>query len=167
VATWQAQLDVLDSEPNIRAGWQQVADVQHEYEHAERTGVSTWVFHVGGEAAGAIAATGRSLVEPAGLEIESEETIVEAHVELRAADDAARTLFARDLLVASLLTVPDPRTALSASLDEEAAVRERIWQLGHFRLVRPVRPADSRARRATAVCGRRCYLRARTPARPP
>jgi hypothetical protein len=41
VATWQAQLDALDSEPNIRTGWQQVADTQHDYEHAERTGVST------------------------------------------------------------------------------------------------------------------------------
>ena len=142
VATWRAQLNALDSEPNLRAAWEEVAGTSGDFERADRTGPSTWVFHVGGEAAEAIAASKRSLIEPAGLAIESEETIVEAHVELRAADEVADMLFARDLLVAALLAAPDPRAALTAAPDEEAALRERIWQLGHFRLAYALREAE-------------------------
>jgi hypothetical protein len=142
VATWQRLLDALDSEPHLRAAWRQVTDAPCDYARAERTGVSTWVFHIGGEAAEAVAASAQSLVEPAGLEIEFEETTMEAHVELRAADDAAQALFARDLLVASLLAAPDPGTTLAAAGSDEKALRERIWQLGHYRLAYALREAE-------------------------
>jgi hypothetical protein len=142
VATWQRLLDALDSEPHLRAAWRQVTDAPCDYARAERTGVSTWVFHIGGEAAQAIAASAHSLVEPAGLEIEFEETTVEAHIELRAADDAAHALFERDLLVASLLAAPDPGATLAAAGSDEKALRERIWQLGHYRLAYALREAE-------------------------
>jgi len=142
VATWRALLDALDSGPNLRAAWKEVTDTASDFEHAERTGASTWVFHVGGDAAKAIAATGRSLGKPAALEIESEETIVEAHVRFRAADEVAEVLFARDLLIAAMLAAPDPRAALAAAPADEAALRERIWQLGHFRLAYVLREAE-------------------------
>jgi hypothetical protein len=142
VSTWLGMLDVLDTEPYLRAAWQQLAGTPRDHPRAERTGVSSWVFYVDGETAEAIAASAQSLIEPAGLEIEFEETTIEAHVELRAADGAAQALFARDLLVASLLTAPDPGAAAAAADDDEQALRKRIWQLGHFRLAYALREAE-------------------------
>jgi hypothetical protein len=142
VASWQRLLDALDSEPHLRAAWRQVTDTPCDYARAERTGVSTWVFHIDGEAAEAIAASAQSLIEPAGLEIEFEETTMEAHIELHAADDAAQGLFERDLLVASLLAAPDPGATLAAAGSDEKALRERIWQLGHYRLAYALREAE-------------------------
>jgi hypothetical protein len=140
VATWQAQLDALD----VRAAWEQVTQAPCDYRQAERTGVSTWVFHVGGQAAEAIAASGYSLAEPIVLELtaESQQTTVEAHLELRVADKVAEALFARDQLVASLLAAPDPRAALATATMDEAPLRERIWQLGQFRLAYMLREPE-------------------------
>lgn len=140
VATWRAQLDALD----IRAAWKQVTQAPCGFEHVERTGVSTWVFHVGGLAAQAIAADGQSLAEPAVLEMEAEsqETIIEAHLVLRAADEVAEALFTRDLLIASLLAAPDPRAVLAAAAVDEKPLRERIWQLGHFGLAYTLREPE-------------------------
>jgi len=140
VATWQAQLDALD----IRAAWEQVAQAPCGFEHVERTGVSTWVFYVGGRAAQAIAVDGQSLAEPTVLEMEAEsqETIIEAHFLLRAADEVAEALFARDQLVASLLAAPDPRAVLAAAVVDEKPLRERIWQLDHFGLAYALREPE-------------------------
>jgi hypothetical protein len=140
VATWQAQLDALD----MLAAWQQVTQARFGFEQVERTGVSTWVFHIGGQAAGAIADDGRSLAEPAVLEVEAEsqETTVEAHLVLRPADQAAEELFARDLRIASLLAVPDPRAVLAAAEVADKPLRERIWRLGHFGLAYRLREPE-------------------------
>jgi hypothetical protein len=140
VATWRAQLDELD----VRAAWQQVTQAPCGFERVERTSVSTWVFHVGGLAAQAIAVGGQSLAEPAVLELEAEshETIIEAHLVLLAADEVAEALFARDLLVASLLAAPDPRAVLAAAAVDEKPLRERIWQLGHFGLAYTLREPE-------------------------
>jgi hypothetical protein len=142
IAAWTAQLDALNSPPNMGEAWTLVAGTAHPYQRVEQVGVSTWAFYVSGEAADAIAASGRSLAETAGLEIESGETILEAQIELRAADTTAESLFARDVLLASLHTASDPRAILAAAHWDEKALRERIWRLGDFRTIYRLREPE-------------------------
>ena len=163
VSGWLAQLDALNTEPALRAAWQQLTTVDCDYLRAERTSVSSWVFYLGGKAAEAIARSGQSLVDPAGLEIEGDETTLEAHLSLAAGDDVAHAWFGRDLAIASLVAAPDPAAQIvpvfSAALAElegrgprasqsartlftETAVRERIWQLRRFRLAYALRERE-------------------------
>jgi hypothetical protein len=160
VAGWRALLDTLDDGPVLRAAWQQVITADCDYLRAERTSVSSWVFYLSGEAAEEVARSGQSLVDPAGLEVEDDETTLEVHVSLAPGDDLAHVWFARDLAIASLLAEADPVARVvpvfSAALAElegraprasqaartlftETAVRERIWQLRRFRLAYALR----------------------------
>lgn len=164
VQGWLRQLDTLDSESSRDTAWRAINQADCGYQRAERTGPSSWVYYVDSVTARAIAATGQSLVEPAGIEVANDQAILEAHVRLAPADALAEALFARDLAIASLVVAADPVAQIGVACAEAvsglaadggaqdpavraafaaAAVRERIWQLGLFRLVYRLRgPED-------------------------
>jgi hypothetical protein len=164
VTSWLQQLDALDSPANVAAAWRLVVSTDCGYQRAERTGASAWVYYVDGKAAGAIAASGQSLAEPAGLEIGRAETTLEVHVRLAPTDDKAAALFARDRAVGSLVAAADDVVAQLApvcaaalggledggrspgpherAMFTEAAVRKRLWQLGLYRVIYRLREPE-------------------------
>jgi hypothetical protein len=113
-----------------------------------RRGPVEWNLHVDGAAASALCADSRSLTQPMGLALADEEAVVEVVCWFFPDDDHARGLFAREHLVQGLLSSPEPAGVFTAACREAAerlpasaavlsphAVRERIWQLGHYQLV--------------------------------
>ncbi|WP_329560155.1 hypothetical protein OG711_22090 [Streptomyces uncialis] len=113
-----------------------------------RRGPVEWNLHIGGAAAAALCADGRSLTQPMGLAVADEEAVVEVVCWFFPDDDHARGLFAREEIVHRLLSSPEPAGVITAACREAAdrlptsaplltphAVRERVWQLGHYQLI--------------------------------
>ncbi|MDQ1024812.1 hypothetical protein QF035_002394 [Streptomyces umbrinus] len=120
-----------------------------------RRGPLEWDMHVSGPTANALCAHGRSLTEAMGLAVVGEEAVVELACWFVPADEEARGLFAREKLVARLLSSRTPDDEFGLACREAAdqnptavavlspqAVRERIWQLGHYQLVYALRERE-------------------------
>jgi hypothetical protein len=108
-----------------------------------RTGPGRWSIPINGTEAEALAAKG-SLTRPTGIEIRTEPDRVRllTCVELRAADAVAERLLALDAFLDTLLAAgPANVTALTARSPshDEAALRRRAWDLGHYWIVHTLR----------------------------
>lgn len=154
VESWLDLIRVLDDPSTLRAAWRAIGPPSaYDGEPlAHRTSPAECEFSLSGAAAQAIAEQGRPLTQPVGLAIEGEEAVVELLCRFTPADETARGLFARDTAVAALLgseapverldaVCQDARAALPPSTPalSPAAVRERIWELGYYRLAYTLR----------------------------
>ncbi|MEV0895689.1 hypothetical protein [Actinoplanes sp. NPDC049802] len=105
---------------------------------ADRTAPGRWICSVPAEAAQRLADQGRNLALPLGVTITDEDAMVEATLELAAADDAARRLIAFDRL---LTAAAQPR-AHPVDVPRTPAAWQRAWRLGYPGLVYALREAE-------------------------
>ncbi len=96
-----------------------------------------------------------ALTQPVGLAIKCEEAVVELLCRFAPGDQDAEALFARDVAAAALLGSDAPADELESACHEAGAelpattrylapeaVRERIWQLGYYRLAYALRERE-------------------------
>lgn len=153
-AWWAGLAGALDDPETLHDAWAELslaADAQAAgppLAGAARRGLGTWDLLVGGEAATRLCAQPRSLTEPRGLAVESDEATIHLTCRFFPADNQARALFARDDLITRLLAAQQSVSAkFAAARDNERArhpeagdvlsdesIRKRIWQLGHYHL---------------------------------
>jgi hypothetical protein len=151
-ATWLALADALDDPDTRQVAWREIGppaarDGTLPLPDARRRAPGQWDFLVTGPAASALAGDGRDLTQPAGLAVEGDEAVIELTCWFFPADDEARALYARDHAIAGLLPTSDTlaadlQAACQATGLPAAALRERIWQLGHYRLAYALREQE-------------------------
>jgi hypothetical protein len=111
-------------------------------EGLRRDGPGRWSIPITGTDAEAMAAQG-SLTRPTGIEIRTEADRVRllTCLNLRAADPAAERLLALDAFLDTLLANPDNVVGLMTRRPpgDEAALRRRAWDLGHYWIVHALR----------------------------
>lgn len=111
-------------------------------EDLRREGPGRWSIPITGTDAEARAAKG-SLTRPTGIEIRTEPDRVHllTRVDLRAADPVAERLLAVDAFLDTLLADPANVVPLMARRPpgDEAALRKRAWDLGHYWIVHALR----------------------------
>jgi hypothetical protein len=158
VESWLELANALEDTVTLRAAWRELGlpPTSREREPiTRRKSPSEWELLLPGAAAHAIAEQCRALTQPVGLAIEGEEAVVELLCRFAPGDEEARALFARDVAAATLLASGTPADALDPACHEPGAdltattrylspeaVRERIWQLGYYRLAYALRERE-------------------------
>jgi hypothetical protein len=153
IAGWLELPNALDDPQMLQAVWREVGPPDTGYgrpplDGAHRRGAAEWDLLVNGTAATELCEQDRPLTQPRGLALETAEVTIHIVCHFFPTDDQARALFARDEVVAHLLTAQQPAKEFPVACQEasvrcpgadgalsEESVRERIWQLGHHHLV--------------------------------
>jgi hypothetical protein len=158
VESWLELADALEDPATLRAAWRELGPPPSSLEReplTRRKSPSEWELLLPGAAAHAIAEQGRALTQPVGLAIKCEEAVVELLCRFAPGDQDAEALFARDVAAAALLGSDAPADELESACHEAGAelpattrylapeaVRERIWQLGYYRLAYALRERE-------------------------
>jgi hypothetical protein len=161
---WLGQADLLAAPDTARRAWHVVASggsaEMSSAAHPDlvRTGATRWTFRLDGTAAHDAAARGRRLARAGGLRVTTPDgtTKTEVTLDFEPVDQAAAAVFAVEHAAEQLLAIASPSLAdlsaakakactfygLRADAVDEKAVRDRLWQRGHYLLIYRLRSAE-------------------------
>jgi hypothetical protein len=122
----------------------------------QRASPTRWRIAVTGGQAALLSNAGRNLGRPAGLAIETADVVVEVALAMTAADPSAAAVIAVDRAINAAVGDGSTASTVHNRLAEEATrlpheavsalapakVRDRAWQLGHYRLAYALREHD-------------------------